>query len=106
MRRTKSLHPRAVHVVFAAVFDLVDRDGGGTVTKEELGELVRGFGNKGGRRNEDSTPPITDYRIVRSITEKQAEQAVFLPRSRTSTRHMWRYNYCKHPVRCWSEGPG
>jgi len=24
------------------VFDLVDRDGGGTVTKEELGELVRG----------------------------------------------------------------
>ena len=24
-----------------AVFDLVDRDGGGTVTKEELGELVR-----------------------------------------------------------------
>ncbi|CAM9659703.1 unnamed protein product, partial [Sphacelaria rigidula] len=24
----------------ATVFDLVDRDGGGTVTKEELGELV------------------------------------------------------------------
>lgn len=27
----------------SAVFDLVDRDGGGTVTKEELGELVREY---------------------------------------------------------------
>lgn len=28
------------YVCCVAVFDLVDRDGGGTVTKEELGELV------------------------------------------------------------------
>lgn len=37
----KNIWPSLVHVLRTVVFDLVDRDGGGTVTKEELGELVR-----------------------------------------------------------------
>lgn len=102
MRSINTVHPRAVYVVFAAVFDLVDRDGGGTVTKEELGELVRGCGNKGGRRNEDFQVnfrlPITVSFIRSTYTAAQAEQAVFMPCTIIATWHIYR-GITKHSVR-------
>ena len=51
------------------------------MTKEELGELVRGCGDRGGRIGETKISSLIfrdtdDHRIVRFITAAQAEQAV------------------------------
>lgn len=54
----RHLRPRlfVLHHI-SVVFDLVDRDGGGTVTKRELGELVSGDGAMTPRSRRKSTTP-------------------------------------------------